>query len=337
METMSGLYSVRDVARIFGLTESRVRYWAQTGFINPSGGQTVAHNQGPRPRGQVGRQFYTFRDLVAIRAAVELLERGIPLQRVRKSLQALREGLPDLEQPLSKLRVRSDGDRLVLAEGQAAFEPLSGQLVLDFEIRDLHSQVIQLLKEEQAAPAQTERAHSNVCTAPPAAVEPSASEPTTAYGWFLHGCACDDSGDALDRGLQAYARAIEIDPHLAAAHTNLGNLYYCSGDLRRARECYERARNLEPDQPQARYNLANLCEEEGEVETAIDEYRRAVVLDPSFADAHFNLALALERVGSRVQALDHWRRYVELAGGEGAQEGLELARERVTRLSASGE
>ena len=37
MKTADNQYSVREVARIFGLNESRIRYWAQTGFINPSG------------------------------------------------------------------------------------------------------------------------------------------------------------------------------------------------------------------------------------------------------------------------------------------------------------
>lgn len=317
MNTLRGLYSVRDVARIFGLNESRVRYWAQTGFINPGGS-----------RG--GKRLYTFRDLVAIRAAVELLDRGIPLQRVRRNLQALRDALPELEQPLARLRVCSDGEQLVLAGQGGAFEPLTGQLVLDFEIDDLHSQVVELLqvreRERPAAPAPT-----------PAAA--TAEEPTTAYGWFLRGCARDGDAGAGDEAIQAYRRALELDPGLAAAHTNLGNLHYHRGERGPARECYRAACALEPEQPQARFNLANLLEEDGDLDMAIAEYRRALAHDPEFADAHFNLALTLERVGSRVQALVHWRRYVELVGCEQAGEDedvgewLVIARERVERLS----
>jgi len=327
VDTLEGLYSVRDVARVFALNESRIRYWAQTGFINPSGARA-------------GRRLYTFRDLVAIRAAMELLERGIPLQRVRKNLQALREGLPELEQPLSRLRVRSDGERLVLAEAGVAFEPESGQLVLDFEIEEVQSQVVELMQTAQDAPARihdvaSERAE--VRTTPPATVASPTEEPTTPYGWFLRGCACDGANGSLERAMDAYLKAIELDPHLAAAHTNLGNLHYSQGDLGQARQCYEQACRIEPDQPQAHYNLGNLLEEDGEVELAIGEYRRALLLDPDFADTHFNLALTLERVGSRVQALEHWRRYLELVTArqdEQEEEWLAMARERVSQLSA---
>jgi len=318
MNTLRGLYSVRDVARIFGLNESRVRYWAQTGFVNPGGS-----------RG--GKRLYTFRDLVAIRAAVELLDRGIPLQRVRRNLQALREALPELEQPLARLRVCSDGEQLVLSGQGGAFEPLTGQLVLDFEIEDLRSQVVELLQVREQEQVGAPQAPASPRTPVPP------DEPTTAYGWFLRGCTRDHDAETGDEAMLAYRRALELDPGLAAAHTNLGNLHYRRGERGPARECYRAACALEPEQPQARFNLANLLEEDGDLDMAIAEYRRALAHDPEFADAHFNLALTLERVGSRVQALAHWRRYVELVGCEQADEDigewLVIARERVERLS----
>lgn len=321
MNTLQALFSVREVARIFGVNESRIRYWAQTGFINPSGAQG-------------GKRLYTFRDLVTVRAAMELLDRGIPLQRVRRTLQALRDALPDLEQPLTKLRVRSDGEQLVVMEQQGAFEPLSGQLVLDFELEDLHARVVELLKvQNQRAAPEREPVGGGVQATPPGRVQ-QPGEPTTAYGWFLRGCACDQPEQDPERAIAAYRRAVELDPALAAAHTNLGNLYYRRGELEQAQGSYETACTLDPDQPQARYNLANLYEEQGELDRAIAEYRRVLSVDPGFADAHFNLALTLERVGSRVQALEHWRRFVELgSGGAESQEWLAIARARVAELA----
>ena len=53
---MTELYSVRDVAKLFALQESRLRYWMQTGFVGP----TVRKG---------GRFYYTFRDLCAVKAA----------------------------------------------------------------------------------------------------------------------------------------------------------------------------------------------------------------------------------------------------------------------------
>jgi DNA-binding transcriptional MerR regulator len=50
------LYTVAEVARLFELPESRVRYWSQTDFISPS-----------VRRGS--RRFYTFQDLISIKVA----------------------------------------------------------------------------------------------------------------------------------------------------------------------------------------------------------------------------------------------------------------------------
>jgi tetratricopeptide (TPR) repeat protein len=320
--TLQDLFAVREVARIFGLNESRVRYWAQTGFINPSGARE-------------GRRLYTFRDLISIRAAVELLDHGIPLQRVRKNLQALRDALPELEQPLAQLRICSDGDELVIVDPcGATFEPVSRQLMLDFRIDDLRNQVVELLDTKKEAAGQGPD-RPDIGERQLVSVGPT-DQPSTAYGWFLLGCACDREDELRDRALESYRRAVELDPGLASAHTNMGNLLYLRGERDEARECYRTACELEPHQPQARYNLANLCEEDGELDMAIAEYRRALSLDPDFADAHFNLALTLERVGSRVQALEHWRRYVvlsEAADVDEVGEWLMIARDHVTRLS----
>src|SRR4029434_9139379 len=85
----AGLYSVRDVARIFGLHERRLRYWAQTGFVGPS-------------QRQGGRALYTFEDLIGVKVAKELLDGGLPLQRVRRNLDALRSALPEVTRPLAR-------------------------------------------------------------------------------------------------------------------------------------------------------------------------------------------------------------------------------------------
>ena len=81
------LYSVRDAARLFGLAESRLRYWIQTGFVRPS------VRQG-------GRFYYTFSDLVGLKAAVELLGAGVPQPRVRAAPRvACTSALPERVEP----------------------------------------------------------------------------------------------------------------------------------------------------------------------------------------------------------------------------------------------
>jgi tetratricopeptide (TPR) repeat protein len=275
---MKAVYSSRDVAQIVGISESRVRYWAQTGVVGPSERAN-------------GRTVYTFQDLVGVKTAKELLDNGVTLQRARKNLEALRAQWPGggLDRPLSRLRIRSDGERLVVSDGAATFEPLSGQLVMDLALDELSGQVAELSAPE---PATSTRAES-------------------AWAWFLDGGACEARGDD-DRALIAYQKALDGDPALAAAHTNLGNLLYRRGERGEARSHYEQALALDPEQPEARYNLANLLDDIGEPEQARMEWYRVVTACPEFADAHYNLAVACARQGDAAAARTHLGRYLRL-------------------------
>lgn len=292
---MEEVFTVKDVSRLFGLSESRLRYWAQTGFISP----TIRRGN---------RRFYSFSDLIGVKVARDLLDSGLSLQRVRKNLVALRGLLPDVDRPLSRLRVQSDGERMWVHAEDAAFDVTSGQMLLELHTGELQDDVVRIL--DLARPP---RQRSD----PPPELDLRSRDPhphRTAYRWFLNGLSKNEDRQTLDESMAAYRRALELDPSLAAAHTNLGIAHFQRGQLEDARTHFERALALDPDQPEARYNLANLYAQEPRLDLAIAEYRRVVAGDPEFSDAHFNLAIALEKAGNRVQAADHFRRYLQLAG-----------------------
>jgi tetratricopeptide (TPR) repeat protein len=276
---MKPTYSSKDVASIVGISESRVRYWAQTGVVGPS--EKVS-----------GRALYSFQDLVGVKAAKELLDGGLTLQRARKNLEALRTQLGE-NRPLANVRVRSDGERVVVTDDGASFEPLTGQLVMDFALDELQGQLAELA----------------TATPPPAAIPSTRAE--SAWAWFLEGGQCEERGDD-DRALIAYSKALDGDPALAAAHTNLGNLHHRRGERGEARASYQRALALDPEQPEARYNLGNLLDELGEPAAARVEWHRVAAACPEFADAHYNLAVAAARDGDSDAARLHLRRYLSL-------------------------
>src|SRR5882762_1185393 len=287
---MIELYAIRDVSRILAVQESRLRYWMQTGFVGP----TVRKG---------GRFFYTFTDLVAVKAAKDLLETGMPLQRVRKNVEALKHALPDDTHPATKLRVCCDGETIVALADDIAFQPIGGQVVMAFTVPSFGEHVLQTLAMPRVE-------------AVPAAVEDSPTEAnggTTAYRYFVEACAAEDRGES-DIAEHLFRQALDLEPNMAAALTNLGNLVYRQGELHEARSLYERALEHDPAQPEARYNLANLLEDLGETELAIAELRRVCAAAPEFADAHYNLGIMLAQVGGNTQARQCLERYLELDG-----------------------
>ncbi|MEZ4449408.1 MAG: tetratricopeptide repeat protein [Nannocystaceae bacterium] len=295
------LYSVRDVARLFDVQESRLRYWAQTGFIRPS--QRVGE-----------RTFYDFRDLIAVKVARELLGAGLSLQRVRRALDALRTKLPEVSAPLSRLRIRCEHDAVIVEESERTFEASTGQVLLGFSVESLQQEAASVLAFPVA----------------PAAADGDGSpydDDESAYEWFLRGseheAAWDgeDPGDpTLEAARAAYERALELDPALAPAYTNLGALLAAQGDLDGARDCFDQALAFDSEQPEARANLASLALQTGDPETAIAGYRQLLRQVPDSLEAHYGLGRAYLEVGVKAQALAHLARFCDafdrLAEGE---------------------
>ncbi len=289
-----GLYTVAEVARLFGFKPSRLRYWHRSGLLGPSA----------RLR---GRNFYTFQDLVSVRAAKGLLGQGVPLQQVRRSVDSLRRAFPDTTRPLAELRVMADGRTVLVQDDSGAYEAATGQSVLDFSVESLESDVVRLLHFDH-------------------------DDRARAYEHYLEGCRYDENERTFDEAEEAYKKALSLDPTLSNALTNLGNLEYRRDQTDEAERYYRRALACDSEQPEALYNLGFLCFERDEIEQAILLFGQALGSDPSFADAHFNLAMALEERGDTAEARPHWQHYLALepdgAWAEIAQKHLDRSRRR---------
>jgi tetratricopeptide (TPR) repeat protein len=287
---MIELYSIRDVARILAVQESRLRYWMQVGFVGP----TVRKG---------GRFYYTFCDLVSVKAAKDLLAADIPLQRVRKAVESLKKALPNDTHPASRLRVCSDGNTIVALADDIAFQPISGQVVMAFNVPSFGEHIADVLAMPRVDPSAPQHEITDSPT--------EANGGTTAYRMFVEACAAEDRGDT-QLAEHLFRQAIDLEPNMAAALTNLGNLVYRQGEVEEARSLYERALEHDPTQPEARYNLANTLEDLGEIELAVAELRKVCAAAPDFADAHYNLGLMLAQLGGTAQAKHHLERYLEL-------------------------
>ena len=307
-------YTFAGAAKILDIGESKLRYWAQVGFVGPSSRRA-------------GKPVFTFQDLVSVKAAKELVDRGFKAGEIRKALERVRESLPHVDRPLDRIRVAFDGDRLVVVDDGNAYET-SGQKVFDFGLADLRTSAQQMGQGQKVGQVR------------PRADAEGAAPARSAYDWFAEGTLREAAGGPEADGLaeSCYQQALALDAGLAAAHTNLGSIAHRRGDAAEARAAFERALALDPDQVEARFNLANLILEGGDLELAVGEFRRVLQSAPDFADAHYNLAVALERLGGRAQARAHLEKYLSLEHEEGgtATPWAEQARTLITRLAQVG-
>ena len=266
-ETPMEQFTRREVLRILGVTSNQLAYWERLRLVTPRRGW--------------GQKLYRFSDLISLRTVKQLTEQRVPARRLRRAVEALERQLAEVEAPLTELRVLSNGRRLVVEHRGARLEPLSGQLLLNFDTHELNEKV-RVMPER------------------------------TADEWFAMALDAEANPATYPQAIEAYRRVLAKRPHWVDAHINLGTLLYEQGERDEAARCYREAVELEPHNPLAQFNLGSVLDELGQSTPAREHLRRAVFLKPDYADAHYNLALVCEKLAAHAEARRHWRRSLEL-------------------------
>ena len=267
-------FTTRDVARLLGLSPTQVRSQARAGFLTP--------DRGPR-----NDYRFSFQDVVLLRTARELARARVPSSRIRSTLRDLARQLP-VGRSLSEIRITAEGQRVVVHDGANAWNPESGQLHIDFALRELPKQRRPATRRLAMASSQPD-------------------QPRTAADWFDRALGLE--AVAPTEATRAYAQALFLDPRLWDAHVNLGRLLQLAGRTPDAIEHYRLALQGGTSDPTAAFNLGTALEERGDWAQALAAYRHAIRIDPSFGDVHFNLARLYEQLGRRAAALRHLRTY----------------------------
>ena len=276
VEPMRDVYTRAEVAKLLGASSPRLRALERNGVVVPSG--------------RAGsRRAYTFQDLIALRAALGLLSKGVKVRDVVRAIGALRTAIPAVKKPLTELKVSSDGAKIVVRSSEGSFEPTTGQMVIDFDVRSLREDVVRVLR--------------------PAVKQHRAR---AAFEMYRRASELDEDPRTMEEAAKLYRQAIDTDPLLAIAYTNLGNILFRKGDESAAEQLYAKALAIDSRQPEAKYNLGYLMLERHELDVAIRYFQGAIEADPRFADAYFNLAMAYEELGDRRNARPLWRTYLEL-------------------------
>jgi tetratricopeptide (TPR) repeat protein len=257
-------FTVRQVSEMLGLTPAQIRSFATQGFLTPD-------------RGARGELLFGFQDLVILRTAGELSSARIPQRKVRRILERLRDQLPE-GHSLTGVRIAADGERVVVRDGDAMWNPESGQSLFDFSVDELAEKATPFVRQDDAGELDAD-------------------------DWFQ--VACELEVTEPDQAQKAYERVLALDADHADAHVNLGRLLHEQKAPAAAEKHYRAALEADPDHDTAAFNLGVALEDLGRFTDAIDAYHRAIALDPGNADAHYNIAGIYERRGDKAAALRH--------------------------------
>ena len=284
-------FSREQAAKILEIRLGRLRYWDRIELVKPS-----------VRRG--GGMFYDFQDLICLRTAKKIIEKGVAATHLARSIKSLMKRFPDGERQLSSLRVFALGDRVIAGRGHRLVDSLSGQYLLDLDWNKVRGEV-------------QERVDSFAAT-------------RGAEEWYQEGLRYHSERSTHEQAMHAFRQVIKLKADHREALGHLGALYYERRRFGDAERCFERALEIEPGDSSALYRLGLIFEENGKLKKALSCYERALEAETELPEAHYQLAGVTERLGDLQRAIDHWESYLRFdrisLHGRIAQRRIQLLR-----------
>lgn len=288
-------YSREEVCRKFGVSAQQLRAWERQNLVSATGS-------------------FSFSDILALRTLIGLRAAKIPAAQIRRAVHALRTKLKEVHNPLTEVKIYSQGRKIQVQFAGQKMEPISGQLLLDFDRAEINKLTAFPGPAAEKNIAQTIKARRE------------------AEHWFERGLELEQAGAPVEEIIGAYSKASEIDPGSAGALVNLGTVYFNLHDWREAEQYYRRALEVDPQYALAHFNLGNLYDERGDRPKALGHYLAAIKIHPNYADAHYNVALLYQSTGQPLKAVHHWKLYLKLDPGSS---WAVIARRELAKLKES--
>jgi tetratricopeptide (TPR) repeat protein len=297
---MSG-YTTSEVCELLGLTHAQVRTFVRRSLVVPQ-------------RGDHGEFRFDFQDVVMMRTVKRLMESRVSCRRAVRALLSVRAGL-DQGKTLAGVQVFVDGATVLVREDNFLWEAETGQASFDFGDAAAPALKVARIDQGDSGGRKGRQAGHAANFGEAEAVGRGGNidlivareaDSLDSDEWYNLGLDLEDANSP--RALDAYRKSLELNPHNADAHVNLGRLLQLRHDLKRARNHYERALDLVPNHELALYNLGTLFDEQNELETAAEYYKRA----PRVPDSHYNLSRICELRGDELSARRYMRNYRQI-------------------------
>jgi len=112
--------------------------------------------------------------------------------------------------------------------------------------------------------------------------------------------------------IELISKAIQINPNVAAAHSNRGNALKGLKQFAHALASYNKAISLKPEYADAWLNRGNALQQLNQCDQALASYNKAISLKPEYADVWLNRGNALQELNQYDQALASYNKAISL-------------------------
>ena len=137
-----------QVCAVVGITYRQLDYWARTGLLTPSLASA---------KGSGSKRRYAYTDVLELKVIKSLLDAEVSLQRARRAVDCLREGL-GVDLASASLVLTSSGSVLARSNGEIVDLLKGGQGVFNIVplaavIDDLRADIVAMAGDATATPA----------------------------------------------------------------------------------------------------------------------------------------------------------------------------------------
>ncbi len=117
-------FTSREVQHLTGLSNRNLQYWDEQGVFTPSLNRPAGRGAGPE-----NRRLYSALDVLVLQAVASLKRKGMSFQRIRKTLETLRDEM-GIEKPFHAA-LRGSGRVSLLTDGKNFYLCRNDRQVVD--------------------------------------------------------------------------------------------------------------------------------------------------------------------------------------------------------------
>lgn len=115
-----------------------------------------------------------------------------------------------------------------------------------------------------------------------------------------------------DKAIEAFIKALNIDPNYLSAYVNLGYTYQHKEDYEKAIQSFEKAVILNPKSAKLYNTIGLIYDKMDKPDIAVKMYKKAVSLDPTYANSHYMLGQLYQNRGNIDKSVAEFTKHIRI-------------------------